>query len=75
MSSRSTSINLELLEELLEFEPRRTDGSAVDLADPPRDDDGELICGRRRVDRLACTSPVRIPWMPCDTHEPDDPIV
>lgn len=49
MSNRS-SVNLELLQKLLEFEPRRADDRPVDLADLPRDDDdGELICGRERL--------------------------
>lgn len=71
----STTINLELLEDLLEFEPIAADGREVDLADPPRDDRGELICGRKRVNEEPCTRSVKIPFVTCDSHDPGDPIL
>lgn len=71
----ATAINVDIVEQLLEFEPRREDGAPVDLADPPRNADGRLICGRERSRAGGpCGHPVGIPWVCCDLHEPLDPI-
>lgn len=72
----SLASDTELLEQLLEYEPRASNGRDLELADPPTSDDGKLICGRERVRTSEpCGSQVGIPWTPCDRHEPLDPIV
>ena len=72
----STPFNVDVVSELLEFEPRAVDGRELELNEPPTNDEGALICGRERLKGGGpCGNPVGIPWTSCQMHHPRDPIV
>ncbi|MCL7416894.1 MAG: hypothetical protein M8354_03520 [Halalkalicoccus sp.] len=42
---------------------------------PPRNDDGQPICARERLDGSPCTQEVGLPGVACSHHESTDPIM
>ncbi len=66
MPNMASSYNIDRLQDLLEFQPRLEEGGEVDLADPPCDANGKLICARKRLRGGGpCGNPVGIPWTSC----------
>lgn len=49
--------------------------SEFDQKEPPTDDEGEFVCGRRCKDGTRCVIRVPVGYTTCQHHEISDPII